>query len=196
MKLYHNPRSRSTRPNWLLEEIGLDAERVPIEFAKGEHKAPDFLAINPLGQLPAFTDGEVPITESLGICLYLADVYGPHLVPPHGPERGPYYRWMAYSIGTIEPRAMAIFHAEQAGDEEKAAAAKASLDAAVKVIADAFGEGPWLLGEQFTAADVMLGSTIMWLVMMGRIQPPPVLAAWLGRMRERPAWQRAFGQPS
>ncbi len=192
MKLYHNPRSRSTRPNWLLEEIGLDAERVSIDFAKGEQKSPEYLAINPLGQLPAFTEGEATITESLAICLYLADVHGPHLVPPPGPGRASYYRWMVYPVGTLEPRAMEVFHHKAGGDAEKLAEAKAKLDASVEVVADAFGEGPWVLGEQFTTADVMLGSTLMWLSMMGQIELPPVLQGWVGRIMQRPAWQRAF----
>lgn len=192
MKLYHNPRSRSTRPNWLLEEIGLDAERVSIDFAKGEQKSPEYLAINPLGQLPAWTEGETTITESLAICLYLADVHGPHLVPPPGPGRAAYYRWMVYPVGTLEPRMMEVFHHKAGGDTEKMTEAKAKLDASVAVVADAFGEGPWLLGEQFTAADIMLGSTLMWLSMMGQIELPPVLQGWTGRIMQRPAWQRAF----
>lgn len=193
-KLYHHPQSRSTRPNWLLEELGLEAERVYVDMSEKQHKAPEFLAINPLGELPAFAEGDRVITESLAICLYLADVHGPHLVPPAGPGRADYYRWMVYPVGTIEPRGMAVYAARQSGDEEAVEQATRKLAEAVDVVADNFGDGPWLLGEQFTTADVMLGSTLMWLQMAGLLDLPPVLGAWAHRIMQRPAWQRAFGQ--
>lgn len=192
MKLYHNPKSRSTRPNWLLEELGLDAERIAIEFSTGQHKSPEYLAVNPLGQLPAFVDGDAVITESLAICLYLTDAYGTRLKPEGGPALATYYRWVAYVSGTIEPRAMAIYGAK--GDEAREAAARKGLADAVQVVADAFGDGPWLVGDQFTTADVMLGSTLMWVSMMGLVELPPALGAWIGRITARPAWKRAFGQ--
>ncbi len=193
MKLYHNPKSRSTRPNWLIEELGLDVERVMIAFDKGEHRAPDYLAINPLGQLPALEDDGAILTESGAICLYLTDAYGPQLKPEKRADLAAYHRWIAYVAGTLEPRAMGIYAAGD--DADRRAAAKEKLDHAVQIVADAFGEGPWLLGAQFTTADVVLGSTLLWMQMMQMIEPPPVLGAWMGRLAQRPAFQRAFGQP-
>lgn len=193
MKLYHNPRSRSTRPNWLIEELGLDVERVMIAFDKGEHRAPAFLAINPLGQLPAMEDNGVTLTESGAICLYLTDVYGSQLKPDTPAGLAAYHRWIAYVPGTLEHRAMGIY---MAGDDpEKRAAAKEKLAEAVQVVADAFGDGPWLVGDRFTTADVVMGSTLLWMQLAGMIDMPSTLAPWADRLQQRPAFQKAFGQP-
>lgn len=193
MKLYHHPMSRSIRPRLLLEELGVDFEEVFIDLKAGAHKQPEYLAINPLGQLPALGDAGVVINESVGICLYLAHAYGEgKLVPTGGAALARYYQWAAFVPGTIEPRVTRLYFAKQSGDEAQVAAARKNLNDSFQVIADNGLPSPWLLGEQFTTVDVLVGSTMMWLAQVGHATIPEELMPWIGALTARPAWQRVF----
>lgn len=196
--LYHSPRSRSVRPRWLLEEIGAEYELVTLDFGKQEHKSPAHRQRHPHGQVPALVDGDLALIESAAICLHLADRFpAAKLAPPLGtPERGRYYQWMVYAIATLEPPVLQVFmHTMQLPEAERsatlAATARGQFAEVGRVINDGLGANPYLLGEQFGAADVMIGSTLAWASLFGLMDGLPTLAAYVERLVQRPAYQRA-----
>lgn len=198
MKLYHSPRSRSGRPRWLLEEMGVPYELVTLDFSKSEHKTADYLKIHPHGQVPALVDGEVTMYESAAICLYLADKhFDKGLAPAFGtPARGEYYQWMVYSVATLELPVITIFlHTVMLPEEQRSAKlvedARKSFAGIAGVIAQRLEGRPYLLGEQFSAADIMIGSTLAWGQFMGLLADQPKLQAYVGRLVERPGYQKA-----
>jgi glutathione S-transferase len=195
--LYHAPQSRSVRPRWLLEEIGTEFTIVPIDMSKQEHKSAAHLRVHPHGQVPALTDGDLTLIESAAICLHLADRFpAAKLAPGLGtPERGRYYQWMVYSVATLEPPILQVFmNTIQLPEAERsaaqAAAGREKFKEVARVIADGVGKGPYLLGDQFSAADVMIGSTLAWASFMGLLDGQPVLASYVERLTQRPAYQR------
>lgn len=198
MKLYHSARSRSARPRWLLEEIGEPYELVRLDMSKGEHKSPEYLKIHPHGVVPALVDGDLKMMESAAICMYLADKFPQkRLAPPVGtPARGLYYQWMVYTMATLEPPVLQIFMNTVMLPEEKRSAA--AVDEARKTFAgvantltQALAGKKFLLGDDFSAADVMIGSTLAWGSFMGLLAGQPVLEEYIKRLSERPAYQRA-----
>ena len=195
--LYHAPQSRSVRPRWLLEELGADFKIVPIDMGKQEHKSEAHLRIHPHGQVPALTDDGLTLIESSAICMYLADKFpAAKLAPAVGtPERGRYYQWMVYCIATLEPPVLQVFmntvmlpEAERSAAQE--AAGRAQFAEVAKVLTEGLGGKPYLLGDQFSAADVMIGSTLAWASFMGLLDGQPALASYVERLVQRPAYQR------
>jgi glutathione S-transferase len=185
MKLYYNPQSRAAIAKWMLDECGVDYQIVPIDFTKLEHKTPEFLKINPAGKLPALVDGDSKIFEGAAICLYLAEKFPEaNLAPKIGaPERGRYLSLMVYSTSQLEP-AMAdallgVAHLAQRGWTD--------FETARNVIEGELGDGPYLFGDWFTAADVMIGSMFIWRRMFGGQPDRPKLEAYVDRLLARPA---------
>lgn len=198
MKLYHSPRSRSVRPRWLLEEIGAPYDLVTLDQSKNEHKTPAYMKIHPHGAVPALVDGDLAMFESAAICSYLADKFPEkHLAPPVGtPARGLYYQWMHYVMATLEPPVLQVFLNTimlPEGQRSAAAAEEGRKKCAevAGVLSQALAGKQFILGEQFSAADVMLGSTLSWAAFMGLLNGYPELEAYVKRLSERPASQRA-----
>ena len=198
MKLYYAPQTRATRPRWMLEEIGAPYELVRLQLSKGEHKQPEHLKIHPHGAVPAFSDDEVTMFESAAICAYLADKFpDKRLAPPLGsPQRGLYYQWLVYSMATMEPPVLKVFLNTRMLAEEKRSPAVAEEGRAqwkdvARVVQQAVEGKAFLLGEQFTAADVMVGSILGWSGFMGLLEGFPGLQAYVGRLTSRPAFKRA-----
>jgi len=198
MKLYYSPQTRAGRPRWLLEEIGAPYEIVSLDLQKGEHKKPDYMKIHPHGAVPALVDGDLALFESAAICMYLADkVPDKKLAPPLGtPARGLYYQWMLYSMATLEPPVLEVFlNTVMLPEAERSAAAvekaRTNFAAVAKVLSNALTGRDFILGEQFSAADVMIGSTLAWAGFMGLLADHPALQAYAKRLSERPAFQRA-----
>jgi glutathione S-transferase len=191
MKLYYNPKSRSAIAKWMLDECGADYEIVPIDFTKGEHKTPEFLKINPAGKLPALVDGDSRIFEGAAICLYLADKFTEaNLAPKIGaPERGRYLSLMVYSTSQLEPAMgdslLGVTHLAQRGWTD--------FETARNVIEGELGDGPYLFGDWFTAADVMIGSMFIWRRMFGGQPDRPKLEAYVDRLLARPAAMKMGG---
>jgi len=184
MKLYFNPRSRAVIAKWILDEAGAEYEIVPVDFEKREHKAPEFLAINPAGKLPALVDGSTHLFENAAICLYVAEKFpAAKLAPPIGSaERGRFLSLMVYSTAQLEP-AM--------GDEmfklpTPPARGWNDFDTVKDVVERELGEGPYLFGAQFTAADVMIGSMFIWQRMFGGRSGRPKIDAYANRLLARP----------
>jgi glutathione S-transferase len=194
LTLYHAAPSRSSIVHWMLEELGEPYDIALVSFKKGENRQPAFLAINPMGKLPALRHGDtVVVTEAAAICTYLADEF-PRArlnVPVGDPRRGLYLKWLFFGPSCLEP---AI--AERAFPRKEPAPRTAlgfgDFDTVMDVLAGAAGAAsPYLLGEQFTAADVIIGSGLRWGTMFKLIPERPEFAAYVGRLNQRPALKRA-----
>ncbi len=198
MKLYYAPQTRAVRPRWLLEELGAPYTLVRLDMSKNEHKAPEYLKIHPHGAVPALEDGDVRMFESAAICEYLTDKFpDKHLAPAPGtPARARYHQWIVYSVATLEaPILQVFFNTVMLPEAQRSAAAAAEgrtkFAETARVLTQALDGKTYLLGEQFSTADVMIGSTLMWAQMLGLLADQPELAAYVGRLMARPACQRA-----
>ena len=200
MKLYYSAQSRAVRPRWLLEEIGATYELVRINLTAGEQKKPEYLAINPNGAVPTLVDGDLVLYESAAICQYLTDKFPEKkLAPAVGtPARGLYYQWIHYAMSALEPPAVTLFmqtmrKPEAERDAKVIAEAQTQLAAALKVVDAALEGRDYMLGKEFTTADVMVGSTVAWCQMLGAVGPGTKnLGSYLARLLSRPAQQRAM----
>ncbi len=199
MKLYHSAQSRSVRPRWLLEELGVPYDLVRLDLQANEHKRPEYLKINPNGTVPALVDGDLALFESGAMCQYLADKFPEKKLAPlvGTPARGLYYQWIHYAMSGLEPPTVTIFfHTVRKPEAERiptlVTEARGQLAAVLGVIERALAGRPFILGADFSAADVMLGSTLGWASMLGIVgQEQPNVAAYVARLGARPAFQRA-----
>ena len=197
MKLYHCPQTRSLRPLWLLEELGLDYQLETIDLFSGAGQHPDYLAIHPFGAVPALeVDGQV-IIESAAICAWLTEQFADNKLAPaiDDPARARYLQWMAFVPGTMEPPLVDILrHSKFLPQEQQIPAV---IDLAEKQFAkiaeylnQTVTDRPFLIGDHFTTADIMLATTLQWLPDL--VDPFPALKAYGERMTERPAYQKAL----
>jgi len=185
MKLYFDPHSRSQVAKWMLDEAGADYEIVQTLIREKAHKKPEFLRINPAGKLPALVDGRARVFENAAICMYVAEKFpGKRLAPPAGsPERGRYFSLMVYSTAQLEP-AMGDNILKIRSDNS--ARGWTSFEAAKDAVERELGYGPYLFGPQFTAADVMIGSMLIWHRAFGGVLHRPKLDAYIDRLQARP----------
>ena len=191
MKLYWSPRSRSFSTLWLMEETGQPYERVLTDISKGAQKAPEYLAINPMGKVPALQDGEATLAEVAAICAYVAERYPQaKLAPPVGdPLRAKYLYWLFFGPGCVEP---AMVQLSTKFEINPVAAGWGEAQRPFNVLDAALSKGPWLLGETFSAADVAMGSMLNFAVRMFKMVPSrPSFEAYVDRCVARPAFQRA-----
>jgi glutathione S-transferase len=190
-KLYWAPQTRSLRAVWLLEEAGVPYERVRLDLAAGAQTSAEYRAINPMMKVPALTDGPVCVAESGAICAYVADAYpASGLAPAIGdPARGRYLQWLFFSAGCIEP----AYLTKSAGiTVSPAQAGFGDFDRVFDVLAAVVEPGPWLLGERFSAADVLIGADLHFGLDIFKIVPErAALRAYVDRCLARPALQRA-----
>jgi glutathione S-transferase len=192
---YHNPESRGRIVHWMLEEASAPYEIKLIDFKKAEHKSAQFLAINPMGKIPAIVHRGVVITESAAICAYLADAFPKAGLAPSldSPLRGTYLRWLFFGAGCVEPAIVdKLFSRPPAS--RPTALGYGNFDDTMRTLQQALTPGPFVLGEQFSAADVYLGSAIGWGLAMKTLEPNATFGAYLGRISQRPAYQRATAQ--
>jgi glutathione S-transferase len=191
---YHAPQSRSVIVHWMLEEVGAPYRMHLLDLKKDEHKEPAYLAINPMGKVPALAHGYVVITEAAAICAYLADAFpDAGLAPPVGDRRrGTYFRWLLFGPGCLEPAVTDRMLDRPTGSPQMTG--YGTFDAMLEVVAKAVEPGPYLLGDQFTAADVVLGSGLQWGMMTKAIPERPEIVAYTGRLCERPALQRVYAK--
>ena len=192
MKLYWCPQTRSFRGLWLMEEAGRPYERVLIDIRKGDQNKPEFRAINPMGKVPALSDGAAKVAESGALCAYVAErCPEAKLAPPVGdPARGRYLHWLFFAAGCIEPAYTQKFTKLALAEST---AGWGSFDRVVDVLEQAVQPGPWLLGENFSAADIMVGADLHFGLTLLKILPErPAFLAYVGRCSERPAFKRAM----
>lgn len=189
--LYHASPSRSSGTLTLLEELGLPYEIKLLDLKKGENLAPEFLAINPLGKVPTLVHDGAVITEQVAVTIYLADL-APNagLAPVLGdPLRGPYLRWIAFYGASFEPALIDRAMKREAG--ARAMSTYGSFEAVINALDAQLEKGPYLLGDRFTAADVLWAIALSWTTGFGLIEKTPAITAFLARALERPAFVRA-----
>jgi len=196
---YHNPRSRAQMAHWMLEEAGAPYRIVPVDFEKGEHKTPSFLALNPMGKLPTIVDRGTVVTETAAIIAYLADAFPKAgLAPPVGdPARGTYYRWLFFGAGCFEP-ALLDTMLKRPPPERKMAVGWGSYEDVLATLKTALAKGPYLLGDTFSAADVYVGSELRWAMMFGApgLKGEKIFDDYVARLATRPALQRVTAAAS
>jgi glutathione S-transferase len=191
IKLYWSPRSRSFSALWLMEETGLPYERVLTDITTGAQKAPEYLKINPMGKVPALVDGDAALGEAAAICAYIADRYPEtKLAPPvSDPRRARYLQWLFFLPSCIEPAIIQIFTKIEV---PASTAAWGSATQVFDVLDAVLAEGPWILGDEFTAADIVIGSGLNFAVRLFKMVPPRAsFDAYIARCMARPAFQRA-----
>lgn len=192
LTFYTNPQSRGQIVRWMLEEVGTAYETVVLEYGT-TMKAPDYLAINPMGKVPAIRHGEAIVTEAAAICAYLADMYpAAGLIPPAGSSaRAPYYRWLFFAAGPMEAAVTAKALGLLAPEDKTTMAGYGTFEAVVDALETALRPGPYICGGQFTAADIYVGAHIGWGMMFGTMPRRPVFEDYYGRLSPRPAMVRA-----
>ena len=190
--LYHASPSRSSVALWMLEEVGVPYDIKLLSLSKGDNLKPDYLAINPMGKVPAIKHGDTVITEVAAICTYLADAFpDKNLAVPIGtPRRGIYLKWLFFGPGCLEP-AVVDRAAPRKEAPRRAMLGYGEFDTTMDVIAKAVEKGPWLMGEQFTAADVVIGANIRWGTIFKLIPERKEFIEYAARIAARPAAQRA-----
>ena len=188
-----NPMSRGRIVRWMLEELGVGYRTVVQEYGTGM-KSPQYLAINPMGKVPALQHRGVVVTEAAAICAYLADAFPQAgLAPATGdPLRGPYYRWLFFSAGPVEAAVSANALGQLPPPEKSGFVGYGSYEQTVDMLERAAASAsPWLLGERFSAADVYVGSQVDFGLAFKSIPERPAFTAWVARLREREAYRRA-----
>jgi len=192
LTLFHAAPSRSSIVRWMLEEIGEPYEVRLLDLQRGEQREPAYLAINPMGKVPALQHGEVVITEAAAICLYLAETF-PRAglnVPVGDPRRGPYLKWLFFGPSCLEP-AVTDQAFKRAEAPRRGALGYGDFETVLNVLADAVRPGPFILGDRFTTADVVIGSGLRWGMLFKMIPERAEFTAYTARLAERPALQRA-----
>lgn len=190
--LYTNPISRGRIARWMLEEVGKPYRAEVLEYGT-TMKSPDYLAINPMGKVPAIRHGDVVVTEGAAICAYLADVFPEAgLAPPLGDQRrGPYFRWMFYAAGPVEAAVTNKSLGFEVPAERSAMAGYGSFGAVMDTLEHALSRTEYVAGDRFTAADVYFGSQIGWGLQFGSIDKRPAFERYWERLSARPAYARA-----
>ena len=189
--LYHCPNSRSTGALILLEELGVPYKLHVLNMKAGEQRQPRYLAVNPMGKVPAILHGEVLVTEQVAIYLYLADLFPKAaLAPPLSSNlRGPYLRWMVFYAACFEPAAVDKALKRDPGPTPMSP--YGSFDAVLSALTTQLEAGPYILGETFSAADVLWGTALAWMTAFGIVPATPVIKAYVDRASTRPAFERA-----
>jgi glutathione S-transferase len=192
--LYHAPHTRSLSALTLLEELGVPYRLHLLDLQKATQRAPDYLSVNPMGKVPAIVHDGVLITEQVAIAIYLADLFpAAGLAPAIGdPVRGPYLRWLVYYAACMEPAV--IDHYLKREPASVGMCPYGDFDTMLKTVTDQLALGPWLLGERFSAADVVWGVALGWITGFGLIPKTPEIADYVARAAARPAAVRALAK--
>jgi glutathione S-transferase len=188
---YHNPMSRGRMVHWMLEEIGAPYRIELIRFDKGENRQAAFLAVNPMGKIPAIMHRGTVITETGAIIAYLADAYpGAKLAPATGDAaRGTYLRWMFFGQGCIEPALIDRMLSRPPADRPTALG-YGNYDDVLNAVEKALTPGPYILGGQFSAVDVYIASQLGFGLMTKSLEPRPIFQSYVDLAARRPAYQR------
>lgn len=188
--LHTNPMSRGRIARWMLEEVGAPYRTVFHAYGP-EMKAPEFLALNPLGKVPAIQHGERVVSETAAICAYLADAFPEAKLAPPPAERAAYYRWLFFTVGPLEACVMdrALGHAPP--EDKQATSPYGAYERVMDAVEGAVSGRAFVAADYFTAADVMLGAHLSWGMQFGTIEKRPAFEAYAGGLAERPARKRA-----
>ena len=191
MKLYWAPQTRSSRAVWMLEEAGVEfsVETIGIRDADRQDSAA-FRAASPMGKVPALADGDVLLSESAAICIYVADLYAPGRLAPTIDDklRGKFLYWTMYTPAVIEPAMAEKFSGVE---PNRVRSGWGDFDLMLETIEKELAADEWILGEEFTAADVMVGSSVVFMRQFGMLPGSNVLDAYADRCQQRPGFQKA-----
>jgi len=187
---YTSPMSRGRIARWMLEEVGQPYRTVFLDFATTA-KAPEYLALNPMGKVPTLVHGKTVVTECAAVCAYLADAFPEAGLAPEPAQRGAYYRWMFFAAGPVEAaitnRALAV----EVPREREVLVGYGSYERVMDALETAVEGGGHVAGDAFSAADVYFGSQIGFGLRFGSIQKRPAFEAYWARISDRPAAIRA-----
>ena len=191
LTFFHCPRSRSAGVYTLLEELGAPYKLHLIDLKNGDTRKPEYLAINPMGKVPALRHRGQLVTEQVAVYLYLADLFPQAGLAPalDDPLRGPYLRWMAFYGSSFEPGL--IDRTQKRTPAPLALSPYGDYETMMKTVLDQLAAGPWMLGERYSAVDVLWGSALAWTTGFGIVEKSQPVAAYLERFHARPAVQRA-----
>lgn len=192
LTFYTNPMSRGRIVRWMLEETGAAYDTVVVGYGP-DMKSPDYLAINPMGKVPAIVHGETVVTECAAICAYLADAFpAAGLAPASGSRaRGPYYRWLFFAAGPVEAAMTNKSMQFTVPEDRLGMVGYGSPELVLDVLDAKLARSDYIAGDSFTAADVYVGSHIGWGMQFGTMERRPSFEAYYARLVERPALQRA-----
>jgi glutathione S-transferase len=188
---YHSPQSRSAGTLFLLEELGADYDMRVLDLQKGEQRQSGYLAVNPMGKVPAIVHDGALVTEQGAVYTYLADLYPEAGITPAIGDalRGPYLRWLFFYGSSFEPAL--VDRSQKREPAPPATSPYGDYDTMLKTLFDQLARGPYLLGDRFTAADVLWGSALRWTTMFKLVPETPTVKAYVERVTSRPAAQRA-----
>ena len=189
---YTHPMSRGRIVRWMLEEVGAPYRTELLDYGTGM-KAPAYLAINPMGKVPAIRHGRVVVTEGAAICAYLADAFpGAGLAPPPtDPARGPYYRWLFFAAGPVEAAISVRALGVETPPERSVGLGWGDFDTMVDALETAVSASDYIAGDRFSAADVYAGSQIGWGLQFKTLPDRPAFERYWARITQRPAYLRA-----
>ena len=188
---YYAPHSRASSTLALLEALGADYDVHLLDLKAGTQREPAYLAINPLGKVPAIRHGNVVVTEQVAVLIYLSDLYSDSGLAPalDDPLRGPYLRWSVFYAASFEPAV--VDRSMQRDGGEAMGSPYGDYDTVMAALADQLSKGPYLLGERFTAADVLWGTALQWTLAFELVPNLPVFRDYVQRVTSRPELQRA-----
>lgn len=188
LTLHYAPRSRASTTRVLLDELGAPYDLHVMNMRAGELKSPDYLAINPLGKVPALTHGDTVVTESIAIALYAGDLFPQAgLTPAIGdPRRGAYLRWMVFYAASFEPAVVDKALGHDPGPQSP----YGTYDKVMETLAEQLGKAPYILGDEITVADIQWGSALRWTLMFKLVPDLPVFTDYAGRITSRPSFRR------
>jgi glutathione S-transferase len=191
---YYNPMSRGRIAHWMLEEAGAPYEIKKLNWETGDHKSNDYLKINPMGKIPAIVHQKVVVTENAAICAYLADAFPQANLAPavDSPMRGSYYRWLFFAASCLEPAMLDKTNPRPEGPKASQLG-YGSYEDVVRTLEGAVAKG-FLLGDQFTAADVYLASNLEWFIFTKALDAKPVFKSYIEKCQNRPAYKRFIDQ--
>jgi glutathione S-transferase len=195
LKLYYASPSRASVTMWMLEEVGEPYEIELLSLKNGDQHKPEYLAINPMGKVPTLVDGDTIVSEVSATCCYLADAYPKAGLAPavSNKLRGPYLKWLFFVPSCVEPAI--IDKAMNRPPPPRSTAGWADYDTVVEVLRDATGKAsPYLLGERFSAADVVVGASLRWTMKFKLLPDLPEFVAYTQRLAERLALQRQLAK--
>jgi glutathione S-transferase len=185
--LFHSPNTRSTGALILLEELQVPYDLHVLNMQAGEQRQPAFLAINPMGKVPAILYGDALVTEQIAIYIFLADLFPQAGLAPdlNDPRRGPYLRWMAFYAACFEPAVV-----DRAMKRDPAPAAMSpygDFETVMSTLTAQLDAGPYILGQTFCAADVLWGTALQWITLFGLVPETPAIKRYIERITTRPA---------
>ncbi|MBZ0223693.1 MAG: glutathione S-transferase family protein [Dokdonella sp.] len=189
--LFHNPHSRACMTRALLEELGIPFEIRVIDFRKDEQRSAEYLAINPMGKVPALRHDGTVVTETVAIYIYLADRFGAAKLAPalDDPDRGSYLRWLVFYAACFEPAVGD--RAAKRPPVPRSQSGYGDFESVMTTVNDQLAAGPYLLGERFSAADVLWANALRWITGFKLIDSNPQIEAYMKRVLDRPAQLRA-----